>query len=43
MKFNDAVEAVWRVHDLRRIAGAHVIDHRQLSNDEIRVTSRQVV
>ena len=36
MKFNDAVEAVWRVHDLRRIAGAHVIDHRQLSNDEIR-------
>ena len=36
MKFNDAVEAVWRVHALRRIAGAHVIDHRQLSNDEIR-------
>ena len=36
MKFNDAVEAVWGVHDRRRIAGAHVIDHRQLSNDEIR-------
>ena len=36
MKFVDAVQAIWRVNDLRRIAGAHVVDHRQLSNDELR-------
>lgn len=36
MKFNNAVEAIGTVLDLRRIAGAHVIDHRQLSQDELR-------
>ena len=36
MKFVDAVQAIWRVNDLRRISGAHVVDHRQLSNDELR-------
>ena len=36
MRFNSAVEAIGTVFDLRRIAGAHVIDHRQLSQDELR-------
>lgn len=36
MKFNDAVEAIPRYHDLHRIAGAHVLDHRRLSIDELR-------
>ena len=36
MKFVDAVQAIWRENDLRRISGAHVVDHRQLSNDELR-------
>ena len=36
MKFDDAVDGIWRVTDLRRIAGAHVVDHRQLTIDELR-------
>ena len=36
MKFDDAVMAIRIMHDLRRIAGAHVIDHRQLAEDELR-------
>ena len=36
MKFDDAVEAIWRITELRRISGAHVVDHRQLSNDELK-------
>ena len=36
MKFDDAVEAIRTIPDLRRIAGAHVVDHRQLTDDELR-------
>lgn len=36
MKFGDAVAAIGTLTDLRRIAGAHVVDHRQLSEDELR-------
>ena len=36
MKFDDAVQAISRVLELRRISGAHVVDHRQLSNDELK-------
>ena len=36
MKFDDAVMAIRTLLDLRRIAGAHVVDHRQLGEDELR-------
>ncbi|MCH8989579.1 MAG: hypothetical protein IIA92_12330 [Chloroflexi bacterium] len=36
MKFEDAVATISTLTDLRRIAGAHVIDHRQLTEDELR-------
>ena len=36
MRFEDAVAAIGTLTDLRRIAGAHVVDHRQLSEDELR-------
>ncbi len=36
MKFDDAVATITRTQDLRRIASAHVIDHRQLSNEDLR-------
>ncbi len=36
MKFNDVVEGIGTIPDLRRIAGAHVVDHKQLSDDELR-------
>ncbi|MQF49086.1 hypothetical protein FIM08_04240 [SAR202 cluster bacterium AC-647-N09_OGT_505m] len=36
MKFDDVVQAISRVNELRRISGAHVVDHRQLSNDELK-------
>ena len=35
MKFDVAVRETRTTTDLRRIAGAHVIDHRQLSDDEL--------
>jgi len=37
MKFNDVVAGIGTITDLRRIAGAHVVDHRQLCDDELRV------
>ena len=36
MKFDDAVEAISRYHELHRIAGAHVVDHRRLDTDQLR-------
>jgi len=36
MKFDNAVEAVWRMTELRRIAGAHVVDHRRLTAEELK-------
>ena len=39
MKFDDAVESIWRMTELRRIAGAHVVDHRQLSNEELKAAA----
>ncbi|NQW24221.1 MAG: hypothetical protein HQ475_12330 [SAR202 cluster bacterium] len=36
MKFEDAVANISTLTDLRRIAGAHVVDHRQLTEDELR-------
>ncbi|MEX0925777.1 MAG: hypothetical protein WD208_03565 [Dehalococcoidia bacterium] len=36
MKFEEAVARVRTLTDLRRIAGAHVVDHRQLSDEELR-------
>ena len=36
MKFFDAVGAISRFHELRRIAGAHVVDHRRLDADQLR-------
>ena len=42
MKFDDVVEAIWRVTELRRIAGAHVVDHRQLTNDELKAAIKKV-
>ena len=42
MKFDDVVEAIWRVTELRRIAGAHVVDHRQLTNDELKAAIKKI-
>ena len=36
MNFDEAVGSIRTTIDLRRIAGAHVVDHRQLSDDELR-------
>ena len=36
MRFDNTVEAIWRMTELRRIAGAHVVDHRQLSPEELK-------
>lgn len=36
MKFDDAVRETRTVPDLRRIAGAHVVDHRQLDDEELK-------
>jgi len=36
MKFDDAVMSVGTVPDLRRIAKAHVVDHRNLDEEELR-------
>ena len=36
MKFDDAVRDTRTLTDLRRIAGAHVVDHRQLADEELR-------
>jgi hypothetical protein len=36
MDFEKAVSLVGTVTDLRRIASAHVIDHNQLKDDELR-------
>ena len=36
MKFDDAVRETRTLTDLRRIAGAHVVDHRQLADEELR-------
>lgn len=36
MKFDDAVRAISTKTDLRRVASAHVVDHRQLEDDELR-------
>ena len=36
MKFDEAVNGVGTPTDLRRIAGAHVVDNRQLADDELR-------
>ena len=36
MKFDEAVNGVGTLTDLRRIAGAHVVDNRQLADDELR-------
>ena len=36
MNFDEAVGSIRTTIDLRRIGGAHVVDHRQLSDDELR-------
>ena len=36
MKFEDAVGSIRTITELRRIAGAHVVDHRQLADNELR-------
>ena len=36
MQFEEAVGLARTLTDLRRIAGAHVVDHRQLTDDELR-------
>ncbi len=36
MKFDEAVRTIGTLTELRRIAGAHVIDHRQLQDSELR-------
>jgi len=35
MKFEDVSARIGTLTDLRRIAGAHVVDHGQLSEDEL--------
>ena len=36
MKFDKAVESIRTLTDLRRIAGAHVVDHKQLRDEQLR-------
>lgn len=35
MKFEDVINKIPNVTELRRAARAHVVDHRQLSNDQL--------
>jgi len=35
MKFDEAIGKIPNVTDLRRVARAHVVDHRQLSNEQL--------
>ena len=42
MKFDEAVAGVGTLTDVRRIAGAHVVDHNQLSEAELRDAVRKV-
>src|SRR6187402_866872 len=35
MKFEDGIRRVTSITDLRRVARAHVVDHRQLSNEQL--------
>ncbi|MDE0026938.1 MAG: hypothetical protein OXP69_21205 [Spirochaetaceae bacterium] len=41
MKFDDAIDAIPKVTELRRIAGAHVVDHRRLSMEELRAAIKK--
>ena len=36
MKFAEAVERARTLSDLRRVASAHLVDHNQLTDDEVR-------
>jgi len=42
VKFDEAVAGVGTLTDVRRIAGAHVVDHNQLSEAELRDAVRKV-
>ena len=42
MNFDDAVAQIGTLTTLRRIAGAHVVDHRQLQDEELRDAIRKV-
>ena len=42
VKFDDAVMAIGTVPDLRRVASAHVVDHRNLSEEELRNALKKV-
>ena len=42
MKFDDVVEAIGTLTDLRRIAGAHVVDHKQLRDEELKSAVKKV-
>jgi hypothetical protein len=35
MRFDEAVAKIPNITDLRRVARAHVVDHRQLSNEAL--------
>ena len=36
MNFESVVDNMSKIAELRRVAGAHVVDHRQLSNDDLK-------
>jgi len=42
MKFDDAVMAIGTVPDLKRVASAHVVDHRNLNEEELRNAIKKV-
>jgi hypothetical protein len=42
MKFDEAVTQIGTLTTLRRIAGAHVVDHRQLQDEELREAIQKV-
>jgi len=42
MKFDDAVMSIGTVPDLKRIAKAHVVDHRNLNEEELRKALKKV-
>jgi hypothetical protein len=42
MKFDEAVQQIGTLTTLRRIAGAHVVDHRQLQDEELREAIQKV-
>lgn len=42
MKFAEAVQGIRTLTELRRIAGAHVVDHRRLTDDELRAAILKV-